>query len=64
MFAADLFATGQMRDDLSVDEIADTVWVTNSSEVYLLLTRDRGWDQARFERWLTGSWQRLFLRTD
>ena len=60
-FAADLHATGQLRADLSLDEIADIVWTTNSSEVYVLLTVERGWTSARFERWLADTWQRSLL---
>jgi hypothetical protein len=46
---------------LSVNDGADTVWVMNSPEVYLLLTVDRGWSPARYERWLADSWRRLLL---
>jgi hypothetical protein len=45
-----------------VHEAADTVWVTNSPEVYVLLTVDRGWSPARYERWLAETWGRLLLQ--
>ncbi len=35
--------TGGLRAGVSVDEAADVVWTLNSSEVYLMLTRERGW---------------------
>src|SRR4051794_15419690 len=30
LLAADLIATGQLREDLTIDEVADTIWATNS----------------------------------
>jgi AcrR family transcriptional regulator len=60
-FAADLRATGRLRPDLTLDEAADTVWAMNSSELYVLLTGDRGWSPDRYETWLADSWRRLLL---
>jgi len=57
----DLEAAGGLRAAVSVDEAADTVWATNSSELYLLLTDERGWPPARYERWLADTWCRLLL---
>jgi AcrR family transcriptional regulator len=57
----DLDAAGGLRPDLSVDEAADTIWVTNSPEVYVLLTMERGWSPDRYERWLVDTWRRLLL---
>lgn len=60
--ADDLRATGGLRDDLSIEEAADVIWATNSSELYVLLTVERGWSPRHFERWLTDTWQRLLLQ--
>jgi AcrR family transcriptional regulator len=60
-FAADLAATGQLRPELSLDEVADMIWATNSPEFYCLLVQDRGWPPPRYEAWLTDCWQRLLL---
>ncbi len=54
-------ASGRLRAGLSVSDAADTVWVTNSPEVYVMLTGERGWSPARYERWLADSWPRLLL---
>lgn len=54
-------ASGRLRAGLSINDGADTVWVTNSPEVYVLLTVDRGWSPLRYERWLAESWRRLLL---
>lgn len=57
----DLEAAGGLRPGLSVEEAADVVWATNSSEVYVLLTVERGWSPDRYERWLADTWCRLLL---
>lgn len=59
--AADLEDTGRLRPDLWVEQAADVVWATNSSELFVLLTVERGWSGARYERWLADSWCRLLL---
>lgn len=57
----DLDATGGLRAGLSIDEAADIIWATNSSELYVLLTIERGWPPDRYERWLAEAWCRLLL---
>ena len=61
LLARDLRDANGLRPGLSVDEAADTIWATASSELYLLLTVDRGWSPHRFERWLADTWCRLLL---
>lgn len=61
LFAQDLAATGDLRPDLDIDEVADVVWSTSSAEFYALLVHRRGWPPERFERWLAEVWCRLFL---
>src|SRR4051794_31194117 len=39
--ALDLLATGDLRPELTADEIADVIWSTNSAEFYQLLVNDR-----------------------
>ena len=60
-FVRDLAVTGRLRSDLSVGDAADIVWATNSSELYVMLTGERGWTAKRFERFLADSWRRLLL---
>jgi AcrR family transcriptional regulator len=57
----DVCDPGGLRPGLTVDEAADVVWMLNSSDVYLLMTRDRGWSPQRFEAWLADTWCRLLL---
>jgi hypothetical protein len=61
-FITDVNTTGALRDDLSIQRAADIVWTLNSSDVYLLLTTERGWSPEEFEQWLADSWVRLLLR--
>jgi AcrR family transcriptional regulator len=59
--ARDLRDAGGLRLGLSVNEAADVVWAMNSSELYVLLTVERGWSPRQYERWLADSWCRLLL---
>jgi AcrR family transcriptional regulator len=57
----DLRDSGGLRSGLSVDQAADVLWAMNSSEMYVLLTGERGWSPRRYENWLTEAWCRLLL---
>ena len=59
--AAELQSAGGLRRGVTIDEAADTIWATNSSELYVLLTVERGWSPDRYERWLADTWRRLLL---
>ena len=59
--ARDLAHAGGLRAGLSIDEAADTIWATNSSELYVLLTAERGWSPDRYQHWLADTWRRLLL---
>jgi AcrR family transcriptional regulator len=52
-----------LRADLTIEEGADIVWATNSSELYVLFVVERGWAIDRYERWLADTWCRLLLAT-
>jgi hypothetical protein len=62
-FAADLRSTGELRDDLTDDQVADIVWSMNAAEYWDLLVRERGWTPDQFRDWLTDAWRRLLLKT-
>jgi AcrR family transcriptional regulator len=59
--AQELEDAGGLRAGVSVAEAADVIWATNSSELYVLLTVERGWSPERYERWLAETWCRLLL---
>ena len=53
-----------LRAGLSAAEAADALYAIGSPETYLLLTVDRGWSPAKFERWYGDSLERLLLADD
>jgi AcrR family transcriptional regulator len=60
LFAADLRSTGELREDLSDEQVADLVWSTNAAEYWLLLDQ-RGWTPTRYEALLVDLWSRMLL---
>lgn len=58
--AADLRATGELRDDLDDDEVADLLWTTNAPEYYALAVA-RGWSATTYAVRLADLWTRLLL---
>lgn len=63
-FAADLRGTGELRDDLSDQHVADILWATNAAEFWSLLTDERQWTAQQVGTWLTDAWIRLLLITN
>lgn len=61
LFAADLRATGALREDLSDAQVADIVWSLNSPEYFTLLVSGRGWTPGEFADYLRDVWCRLLL---
>jgi hypothetical protein len=61
LFAADLRTTGELRADLSDDEVADIVWSMALAEYHLLLAQDRGWTPQQYSDHLRDAWVRLLL---
>jgi AcrR family transcriptional regulator len=59
--AMELRDAGGLREGLTINQAADVLWVTNSSELYVLLTVERAWSATRYERWLADAWHRLLL---
>jgi AcrR family transcriptional regulator len=57
----DLDQAGGLRRDVTIDDAADTVWLTNSAETYLMLVNERGWTSDRYERWLRDLWSSYLL---
>ncbi|GAA1680332.1 TetR/AcrR family transcriptional regulator [Fodinicola feengrottensis] len=54
-FAADLLATGQVREGLSAEEVRDVLWTYHSAEIYELLVVARGWTTDRYGRFVTAA---------
>ncbi|MFT3855222.1 MAG: helix-turn-helix domain-containing protein [Ilumatobacteraceae bacterium] len=51
-----------LRPGMSVDDAADILWATAGSEMFVLLTFERGWPLERYERWLAEAWTTQLLR--
>src|SRR5665647_2055319 len=60
LFEQDLRATGELRDDLDDQQVADIVWSTSSAEYYSLVSR-RGWSPQQFGTHLADLWTRALL---
>ena len=60
LFAADLRATGEVRDDLTDDEVADLVWSMNSPQYYLLIT-GHGRSPEEYAELVADVWKRTLL---
>jgi hypothetical protein len=60
-FAADLRGTGELRPELTDDDVADIVWSMNGPEYWVLLVGERGWSAERFGAYLIDAWTRLLL---
>ncbi|PKH39048.1 transcriptional regulator, TetR family [Nocardioides alpinus] len=58
--AEDLRTTGDLRDDLTDDEVADLLWTTNAPEYYALAVA-RGWSPTTYAERLGDLWTRLLL---
>jgi AcrR family transcriptional regulator len=50
-----LVRSGHLRKGLSAAAAADIVYAVMSPEVFRILTVERGWSAARYERWLAAS---------
>jgi AcrR family transcriptional regulator len=59
--AAGLRATGDLREDLTDNQVADIIWSMNATEYWDLLVRQRRWSPTEFAAWLEDAWTRLLL---
>jgi TetR/AcrR family transcriptional regulator, regulator of autoinduction and epiphytic fitness len=60
-FMRALLKNGPLREGLTPDQAAETVWTLTSSEVFTLLQVNRGWSEERHKQWLMDSLTRLLL---
>ncbi len=51
-FVRALARNGPLRAALSEADAAETVWAITSAQLHRLLTRELGWDRARYSAWL------------
>ena len=62
LFAADLRSTGDLREDLTDQAVADIIWSMNAAEYWVLLVQERSWTAEQFRDWIIDAWSRLLLR--
>jgi AcrR family transcriptional regulator len=60
-FAAELRATGELRADLTDEQVADVIWSMNAAEYWVLLVKERSWTPEQFAAWLADAWTRTLL---
>ena len=53
---------GTLQDGLDVDGARDVYAALSNVDVYLVLTRERGWSPERVEKWWAETMARLILR--
>jgi AcrR family transcriptional regulator len=61
-FAADLRATGAVRDDLTHAEVADVLWLAMDTHNYDWLVLRRGWPVERYQQWYVDTVAAAILR--
>jgi AcrR family transcriptional regulator len=54
-------ANGPFRENMDETYARDILWTLTSGEVFLLLTRDRGWSKERYADWLADMLIRALL---
>ena len=54
-------SNGPLRERANEAYATDIVWTLTSPEVFLLLTRDRGWSKEKYAEWLADSLIRALL---
>ncbi len=54
-FATALHARGHLRDDITIDDVRDTLWTYNSADVYQLLVIERRWTPDHCGRWVAAA---------
>jgi AcrR family transcriptional regulator len=52
VFISAVMRNGSLRNALSLDAAAQTVWAISSPDVHQLLTLQLGWDEGRYVTWL------------
>ena len=54
-------ANGPFRENMDEAHATDIVWTLTSPEIFLLLTRDRGWPKEKYAQWLADTLIRVLL---
>jgi AcrR family transcriptional regulator len=60
-FVRALMKNGPLRDGVTAEAAAETVWALTSAEVLTLLTQNRGWSAEKYKDWLADMLARFLL---
>lgn len=60
-FVKALASNSPLRDGITLQEAAETVWLLTSAEMYTLMTVDRNWSKERYRQWLADALANLLL---
>jgi AcrR family transcriptional regulator len=61
VFLRAVLSNGPLREGLTLEQAAETVWAVSSGEVFTLLVVDRGWSLDKYREWLADTLGRLIL---
>jgi TetR/AcrR family transcriptional regulator, regulator of autoinduction and epiphytic fitness len=61
VFVEALTSNSSLRDGVTRQEAAETVWMLTSAEMYNLAIMDRGWSEEKYQRWLADALVNLLL---
>jgi AcrR family transcriptional regulator len=61
VFVRALMKNGSLRDGLTPEDAAESVWTLTSGEVFTLLTKNLDWSQKKYKQWMIDSLTRLLL---
>jgi AcrR family transcriptional regulator len=56
-----IVTNGPLQEKMDETHATDIVWTLTSPEVFLLLTRDRGWSKEKYAEWLADTLTRALL---
>jgi AcrR family transcriptional regulator len=56
-----IVTNGPLQEKMDAAHATDIVWTLTSPEVFLLLTRDRGWSKEKYAEWLADTLTRALL---
>jgi hypothetical protein len=56
-----IVANGPLQENMDEAHATDIIWTLTSPEVFLLLTRDRGWSKEIYAEWLANTLTRALL---
>ena len=60
-FVRALMKNGPLRDGLTAESAAETVWALTSADIITLLVTNRGWSAENYKRWLADVLTRILL---